>query len=102
MVYDGTLLESVEALAEPSGVTVGGEIWQRLHEEETELSKSRLNENRLREISDAQDRVIEGVYGQCTDCGEEIDSSRLAADPAAARCLSCQSMVDDQVCHSSS
>src|SRR5262245_7548610 len=29
-------------------------------------------EARLREIGEAQDRLIEGAYGQCIDCCEEI------------------------------
>lgn len=51
-------------------------------------------EARLREIGEAQDRLIEGVYGQCIDCSEQIDRRRLAVDPAVARCVSCQSIID--------
>lgn len=47
-------------------------------------------EARLREINDAQDRLMDGVYGRCTDCSAEIDSKRLAADPAASLCITCQ------------
>jgi RNA polymerase-binding transcription factor DksA len=64
---------------------------------ELELLHRTQLETRLREIGEAQDRLIEGLYGRCIDCGEEIDRRRLAADPAAARCLSCQSMNDDEL-----
>ena len=47
-------------------------------------------EARLREINDAQDRLMDGAYGRCTDCGAEIGSKRLAADPAACLCIICQ------------
>ena|SRR5437762_10329916 len=47
-------------------------------------------ETRLRDISDAQDRLMDGFYGRCVDCGERIEVKRLAADPAAPLCLSCQ------------
>ena len=54
-------------------------------------------EGRLRELNEAQDRLIDGTYGCCTNCEEEIDSKRLVADPAAARCprcLACQRSIE--------
>lgn len=51
-------------------------------------------EARLRDITDAQDRLIEGCYGRCTECGENIASNRLTADPAAALCAGCQRSVE--------
>lgn len=57
-------------------------------------------EARLREIIDAQDRLLDGTYGKCVDCGEQISSGRLMADPAAYLCLTCQKLVErpDQFC----
>jgi DnaK suppressor protein len=51
-------------------------------------------ELRLRQLTEAQDRLLEGHYGRCTDCGEEITARRLAADPAAALCYPCQTATD--------
>lgn len=34
-------------------------------------------------------RMDEGEFGYCTDCGEDIETSRLALDPTVPRCLSC-------------
>jgi RNA polymerase-binding transcription factor DksA len=51
-------------------------------------------EARLREINDAQDRLMDGAYGGCTDCGAEIGSKRLAADPAASLCITCQKSTE--------
>ena len=50
-------------------------------------------EARLREINDAQDRLMDGAYGLCTDCGGEIGGQRLAADPATSLCIDCQRSV---------
>jgi DnaK suppressor protein len=47
-------------------------------------------EHRLRDVIDAQDRLSEGSYGLCAECGSEIEPNRLIADPAASFCLSCQ------------
>lgn len=48
-------------------------------------------EARLRDITDAQDRLIDGNYGKCVDCGEQISFGRLSADPVVSLCLRCQS-----------
>ena len=44
----------------------------------------------LRDITDAQDRLLDGNYGKCIECGEQISFARLAADPVASLCLGCQ------------
>ena len=48
-------------------------------------------EARLRDVNDAQDRLLDGNYGKCIECGEQISSARLAADPVVSFCLNCQS-----------
>ncbi len=35
-------------------------------------------------------RIQSGLYGICTDCGEEIGTKRLEAVPAALLCIECQ------------
>lgn len=42
-------------------------------------------------IRAALDRLDEGEFGYCTDCGEEIAPKRLDLDPTVARCISCAS-----------
>ena len=37
----------------------------------------------------AQERIADGSYGQCEDCGEDIPHGRLKLDLAALRCVSC-------------
>ena len=53
-------------------------------------------EQHLREIIDAQDRVIEGSYGRCTECGNAIDAKRLVANPSAVLCLTCQQTAEPE------
>ena len=53
-------------------------------------------EARLRNINDAQDRLIDGAYGRCIECGDEIDGKRLTADPAACRCVGCQQSLEGE------
>ena len=42
-------------------------------------------------IAAALQRLDEGSYGDCLDCGEEIADARLAQDPTAPLCISCAS-----------
>lgn len=48
----------------------------------------------LRHIQQALARMVEGSYGTCGDCGENIALARLEAQPAASRCIACQDRHD--------
>jgi RNA polymerase-binding transcription factor DksA len=117
MVNHFTLVQSIRTLGDPPVVTRSGEIWQQLQDERLEVSQSLLQEGRcfktasatvgelewlhrerletrLRQLADAQDRLMEGRYGRCIDCDEFITARCLAADPAAALCYECQRASD--------
>lgn len=38
----------------------------------------------------ARDRIAQGAFGICEDCGRKIAEERLAALPDATRCVACQ------------
>ena len=44
-------------------------------------------EQRERDIADALDRMDDGSYGLCEECGEEIPVERLEAEPIARMCI---------------
>jgi RNA polymerase-binding transcription factor DksA len=44
----------------------------------------------LEQVRAALQRIADGSYGQCLDCGEPIAERRLTAMPAAAYCIACQ------------
>lgn len=44
----------------------------------------------LREIEAAQERLREGTYGVCEECGEDIPFARLQAYPGARLCIADQ------------
>ena len=48
----------------------------------------------LRAIDAALLRLSEGRYGECLDCGDEIDPRRLEAYPTALRCVDCQNRYE--------
>ncbi|MDM7948896.1 TraR/DksA family transcriptional regulator [Hydrogenophaga sp.] len=41
-------------------------------------------------IDEALKRVADGSFGLCLDCGVEIGTARLHANPTAMRCVACQ------------
>lgn len=44
----------------------------------------------LREVEAAQERLQQGTYGRCEECGEDIPLARLQAYPSARLCLADQ------------
>ena len=44
----------------------------------------------FRALEAARDRIQQGGYGECIDCGNDIGYERLKAFPAALRCIQCQ------------
>lgn len=63
------------------------------------IHRSQL-EARLRDITDAQDRLLDSRYGKCIDCGDQISAARLAVDPAVSLCLRCKSLTETERVHS--
>lgn|SRR5262245_51780928 len=50
----------------------------------------------VRDIDAALARIDEHTYGNCGECGEEIETARLQAYPTAKRCTRCQSVLERQ------
>ena len=48
----------------------------------------------LRRLDEARKRFDEGSYGNCLDCGTDIDYRRLRVNPAAIRCIRCQARYE--------
>jgi RNA polymerase-binding transcription factor DksA len=53
------------------------------------MSRERLAE-RINRLSAALERLENGRYGTCEECGEPIEPARQAALPEAVTCLRCQ------------
>ena len=45
-------------------------------------------------IEAALQRIADGSYGLCVDCGVSIATARLHANPTALRCVGCQDKVE--------
>ena len=69
---------------DPEGATIA---FERQH---VAALLSQVREH-LRQIDAAIRKLAEGSYGRCERCGQDIGAARLAARPAATRCMSCAS-----------
>ena len=67
-------------LAETASATLGREIDYTLGEN---------SETVLAEIEAALERIENGTYGTCTNCGNQISVERLEAYPWASLCIDC-------------
>lgn len=50
----------------------------------------------LARVRNALQRIENGTYGICEDCGGVIGEARLDANPCARRCIECQSDYERQ------
>jgi DnaK suppressor protein len=63
--------------------SAGTDSWEM-----TLARKQRVNE-RIAALQEALGRVDEGTYGQCIQCGAQIDPERLEILPTAVQCAAC-------------
>jgi RNA polymerase-binding transcription factor DksA len=67
-------------------------------EEASRLDKDReyisglltMDTEELADINESLKRILDGTYGKCVDCGNDIPEARLDAMPSTLRCLDCQ------------
>jgi RNA polymerase-binding transcription factor DksA len=77
-----------------TGIPEDTDLAQALSDRETtDLLVHLLDQNR-EQVERALQRVREGAYGVCEACGRRIPSARLQYQPAATRCVECQSHWD--------
>ena len=95
-VLQAGLREGETASAEERISQFAGDVYDRGEESsvdaQAEINAAVLNShaNEIQRIRNALQRIEEGVYGNCRDCGESIGTARLDANPFADRCINCQ------------
>jgi DnaK suppressor protein len=72
-------------LAETATVTLDREIDYTLEEN---------SEHVLSSIDGALERIDDGTYGKCVNCGRPIAEERLAAIPWATQCIGCKRLEE--------
>lgn len=81
---------AVERYADPLD-----QVWQVAAREVHAGELQKLTEQ-LAAIDAALDRIRQGTYGKCLDCGDPIPERRLAAVPWALRCVPCQQALEEE------
>ena len=66
-------------------------------EQEKELSIRRNFERQLEQVNAALQRMDEGAYGICLNCGRQIDPERLKALPFAEYCIDCAEQFSERL-----
>jgi len=64
-------------------------------DQEFTLSRLGKEQDALDQIDGALERIEDGSYGQCVECGVKIPEARLAAIPYATQCVQCASQQED-------
>lgn len=44
----------------------------------------------LNKIDKTLEKILQGTYGECEGCGDEIGAERLVARPVASLCIACK------------
>jgi DnaK suppressor protein len=97
-----TLQEINKSLKSGSDVTSGepsGDIYDQASSErdrELGLLLGDRDREKLRNIDEALLKIIEGEYGICEECEEDIPVGRLKVVPFARYCVKCKADIEKQ------
>jgi DnaK suppressor protein len=61
---------------------------------DTRMRLAEVDAQRAQMMEAALARLRDGTYGQCIDCGGNIEAKRLDAVPWAVRCVECQESAE--------
>lgn len=79
-IDDDLAAPSDDDFAEMASESAGDEVLE---------SVGRAAEDEIRQINLALERIEQGVYGVCVECGVSIPQARLEAVPYTTRCIRC-------------
>jgi len=86
--------EGIRPPAESGEVTDRKDEAARLVVEEVDVAEEERGRVEIQAVQRALQRLDAGTYGDCGSCGEPIPLQRLLAQPAADRCVACQSAFE--------
>lgn len=95
------LIDQIQHLSESSLVSnrqageeladIGSDDFMR----EVELALAGEEERQFLLVQEAVERLHEGTYGQCVDCGGTVGDGRLEAIPYAKLCVDCKTLREE-------
>jgi DnaK suppressor protein len=97
------LISEISETLIPESLTASSEIGdlvdQAGDERDRELSLllSDRDKEKLQAINEALEKLKEGTYGICEECGDKIGQGRLKVMPLAKYCVNCQSKIEKEM-----
>ena len=88
-----------EDLARPFDIGDEGDRADTERAHEVSILLSVRDKEKLHAVEEALERIREGTYGVCEECGDKIDRGRLKAMPLAKSCVNCQSQMEKEKVH---
>ena len=88
-----------EDLARPFDIGDEGDRADTERTHEVSILLSARNKEQVLAIDEALEKLGEGTFGVCEECGDEIGAARLKAMPLAKSCVSCQSKLEKEQAH---
>ena len=88
-----------EDLARPFDIGDEGDRADTERTHEVSILLSLRDKEKMLAIEEALEKVREGTYGVCEECGDEIGAGRLKALPLARLCVPCQSRLEKETAH---
>jgi DnaK suppressor protein len=85
----GTKLDKDPRMTTLSTLDIG-DLSQLDFDENIDYTLLNMQIERLREVDDALDRLEEGTYGLCEECGAAVNLERLKILPFTTYCVQCQ------------
>jgi len=85
----GTKLDKDPRMTTLSTLDIG-DLSQLDFDENIDYTLLNMQIERLREVEDALDRLEEGTYGLCEECGAAVNLERLKILPFTTYCVQCQ------------
>lgn len=79
------------------GVADVGDTLDLVSEERTrelDLILTDREKRKIEKIDDALERIEDGSYGECEECGVKVPKARLKVMPFAKYCVDCQERVE--------
>jgi len=61
---------------------------------EIRLGQKSRDQALLNAVDVSLKRISEGTFGECLNCGQEINATRLEAIPWVRYCITCQELID--------
>lgn len=86
-------LGSIDVVAPPDRGDVVDVVTHQAETELTVTGRERLTDQLARTV-EALQRVEDGTYGKCVECGKPIRRARLEAVPEAECCVACQAQIE--------